>query len=74
MSRSGTFLRHPAQVVYGTRSRSIPSAESKEEAKPSGKGPPGNHRGKPPPHESRGKVSEIAKAWGAWGEKNGLLR
>ena len=28
----------------------------------------------PAPHESRGKVSEIAKAWGAWGEKNGLLR
>ena len=28
----------------------------------------------PAPRESRGKISEVAKAWVAWGEKKGLLR
>jgi hypothetical protein len=28
----------------------------------------------PVPRESRGRISEIAKAWVAWGEKNGLLQ
>ena len=28
----------------------------------------------PVPHESRGKISEMAKAWIAWGEKNHPLK